>query len=76
MTWRPYGLRCEWIVIAGYEEYRCMRGSVLLKRSCKAFPKIRLGLRIIEEVTGAQQSMHSVASRDVEDIRDHVHTRP
>src|SRR5437870_8180638 len=42
MVWVPDGLRCERIVVARNEEYRWMRGSVLLKRLCQSFPKVRL----------------------------------
>ena len=75
MTWRPHRLRRQRIVIARNEEDRWMRGSVLLKRPCKPFPEVRLGLGIVEQVAGAQHRMHRVASRDVEDLRDHVHPR-
>ena len=40
------------------------------------FPKIRRGLRIIEDVSGTQDGMYSIATSHIEDASDDVHTGP
>jgi hypothetical protein len=76
MTQCPYRLSREWIVVARNQEYRRMRGTTLPEGPCKPFPKIGLGFWIVEQVSGAQQSMHRVTPRHVEDVGDHVHACP
>jgi hypothetical protein len=63
-------------VVAWNEEYRRIGGSVLLKRFRQSLPKVGFGFRVIEQVSGAEQRMYRVASRDFEELGDHVHTRP
>src|SRR2546426_1359782 len=75
MARRPDGLRRQRIMIAGNEEDWRMLGATFAESLCKLLPEIGLWLRIIEEITGAEDCIHRVASRNVKNSRDHVHTR-
>src|SRR5437764_14300399 len=47
-----------------------------LERFCKPLPEVWSWLRIVENITNAKHRIYRVASRDVEDPRNHIHARP
>ena len=53
-----------------------MRASVRLKRLGQPLPKVRARFRIIEDVTNAKHRIHRIASRNVENPGDHIHSCP
>src|SRR5260221_6171646 len=51
MTWSPYRLRRERVVVPGYEKYRRMRHAARLKSPCEPFPKGGRRIGVIQYVS-------------------------
>jgi len=58
MARRPYGLGCEWIVIAWHEKYRNAWTTVFLERLRKSFPEVGERGRFVEKIPDTQYSVH------------------
>ena len=43
------------------------------QRLCEPFPEVLARCWIVEQVTGAQDRIHGVASAEVQDLVDHIH---
>jgi hypothetical protein len=60
-------------VIAWNEKNGRMLIAAPLKRFCQALPKIGTGIRIVEDVTHAEDSIYGVSSRYIEDSPHYIH---
>jgi hypothetical protein len=61
-------------VIARNEKDRRVLVAAPLERFCQALPEIRAGIRIVEEITNAEDCIYSIPARNVEDSPNHIHT--
>ena len=75
MTDGPHGLLRQRIVVAGDQKQRGMLADVPLEGFCKPVPKVRRRFGIIEYIADAKYRIHCVAASNVENPRDHIHTR-
>jgi hypothetical protein len=60
-------------MIAGNEKDGRVRAGARLKRPCQPLPEIWAGIRIIEDITNAEDRVYGVAPRDVEDSANYIH---
>jgi hypothetical protein len=61
-------------MIAGNEKDGRVRAGVRLERPCQPFPEIWAGIRIVEDITNAEDCIYSIPARNVEDSPNHIHT--
>jgi hypothetical protein len=60
-------------VIARNEKHRRVLVASPLERFCQALPEIRAGIRIVEDITNAEDRIYSIPARDVEDSPNYIH---
>jgi hypothetical protein len=62
-------------MIAGNEKDGRVRAGVRLERPCQPLPEIWAGIRIVEDITNAEDRIYGVAPRDVQDSANYIHAR-
>ena len=62
-------------MIAGDQKDGRVRACVRLERPCQPLPKIWTGIRIVEDITNAEDRIYGVAPRDVQDSANYIHAR-
>jgi hypothetical protein len=60
-------------VIARNEKDRRVPIAATLERFCQALPEIRARIRVIEDITNAEDCIYSIPARDVEDSPNYIH---
>jgi len=51
-----------------------MRPRMVPQRLCESFPEVLARCWIVEQVTGAQDRIHSVTSAEVQNLVNHIHS--
>jgi hypothetical protein len=73
---RPYRFRGQGVMIAGNEKDGRVRAGVRLERPCQPLPEIWAGIRIVEDITNAEDRIDGVAPRDVQNSTNYIHAGP
>src|SRR5579871_778629 len=76
MSGGPDGFRRQRVMISRNEEDWNLPDSMFANGSRQFLPKVRCGLRVIEDVSGTKDGMDSIATSHIKDARYHVHTSP
>ena len=60
-------------MVSGDEKDGRVLTASALEYFCQSLPEVRTGIRIVEDIAYAEDSIYGVAARDVEDSPNNVH---